>query len=369
MKYNGRFRGIFWLDASSRNALENSMIAISKLLLPDRIVDNPREGVKLVRRTLSDWADPWLLVFDNYDNPSYFRNIMHFFPSISGSTLFTSRSAASKELREVIEIVQIEKDEGQKLLLHSSHADAKDVDVIEKILARLEHLLLAIDQVRSYISKQRLRLVDFESEFGKRQRNFMKETPKIWQYSRALPGMEEESSLNLLTTWELSFEPLDVDMEYGGKLGDFLTLFAFLHPVSIREGLFQRGMVATSPMAIFKQNEAWSHDKFERAVICMQDHSLIQFSRQGGDEIVISLHSLVSDWLRLRLAKGALSTTLKMVASHLEIYVKSSELDYIQRQEALLGICRIASQETSDIVEFYLAFWRLLYGTRSAGRC
>ena len=191
----------------------------------------------------------------------------------------------------------------------------------------------------------------------------MKETPPISQYRRALPGMEKESSLIFFTTWELSIKVLDVDMEHGGELENILTLFAFLYPVSIREGLFRHdigdGKLAKSPMAIFEENGEWSHDKFERAVICMQDHSLIQFSRQREDEIVISLHSMVSEWLRLLLEKGALSTTLKTVASHLEIYLKSAEMDYIKRQEALLhidGICRIASGETCDIVDFYLAF-------------
>ena len=145
----------------------------------------------------------------------------------------------SKELGEVIELDRMEKDEGLELLLRSSPADSKDVAAAEKILERLEYLPLAIDQVRACTSKQQLNLVDFESGYERRKRSFMKETPRIWQYRRALPGTEEENSLNLLTTWELSFELLDADMDHGGKSGDVLTLFAFLHPVSIREGLFR----------------------------------------------------------------------------------------------------------------------------------
>ena len=370
MKANGIFRGIFWLDASSRNALESSMVGVSKQLWPDRIVNNAGEGVKLVRTTLSDWSHRWLLVFDNYDNPSDFANIRHFFPdSIFGCILITSRSGISKELGEAIELDQMEKDEGQKLLLHSSEdgADAKDAAVIEKILSRLEYLPLAIDQVRAYISTRKLRLVDFEIEYERRKRNFMKETPPIWEYRRALPGMAEESSLNLLTTWELSFELLNVGMGDGGKLGDVLTLFAFLHPVSIREGLFRHnigdGRFAMSAMAIFEENGEWSRDKFEQAVIRMQEHSLIQFSRQQ-DEIVVSLHSMVSEWLRLRLEKSVLSTTLDMAASHLEIYLESAEFDFMKAQEALLhmdSIRRIATAENSDIIKFYLVFGRFYW--------
>ena len=67
-------------------------------------------------------------MFDNYDNPSDFPDIIHFFPDSScGSILITSRSAVSKELGEVSEVDQMEKDEGLELLLHSSQADAMDV--------------------------------------------------------------------------------------------------------------------------------------------------------------------------------------------------------------------------------------------------
>lgn len=47
MKQKGRFKGIFWLDASSRYALESSMLSVCKLLLPERLVGNPRDAVDL----------------------------------------------------------------------------------------------------------------------------------------------------------------------------------------------------------------------------------------------------------------------------------------------------------------------------------
>ena len=367
MKQNGRFRGIFWLDASSRNALESSMLAICKRLLPGRLVDNPRDGVSLVTTTLSDWMNPWMLVFDNLDNLEDFPDIVRFFPnSGSGCILITSRSASSKDLGEVIEIEQMEKDEGLELLLSGSQTVANDV-AAEKILARLEYLPLAIALVRAYLSKQKLSLVDFEEGYERRKANFMAETPRVWQYRRVLHG-NPETPLNLLTTWELSFKLLDDEMD-DGRLGDVLTLFAFLHPVGIREGLFRRDIgdpeLATSPMAMFEENGRWNHMKFEQAVICMEEHSLVRFSRQDGDELVLSLHSMVSEWLRLRLEKGRLLTSLKTAALHLGNYVESMNLEYIYRQEALLhvdSICRLVEGESEieyasdNFLEIYNTF-------------
>ena len=119
-------------------------------------------------------------------------------------------------------------------------------------------------------------------------------------------------------------------------------------------------------MAIFEENGEWNHKKFEWAVIRMEEHSLVRFSRDRGDELVLSLHSMVSEWLRLRLEKGTLWTSLNVAALHLRNYAGSTELDYIYGQEALLlhmdSVCRIGEGESDsksasdDFLEIYDKF-------------
>lgn len=36
--------------------------------------------VEAVRDTLERWNEPWLLIFDNYDDPNSFPNIQRFMP-------------------------------------------------------------------------------------------------------------------------------------------------------------------------------------------------------------------------------------------------------------------------------------------------
>jgi hypothetical protein len=104
-KKSGRFRAIFWLNASSRNTLYGSIETAVKQLLPDREFDNPDAAVSLVNDVLSGWSERWLLVFDNLDNPEDLPGIVSFFPpSHRGSILITSRHAGSKELGQSIEI-------------------------------------------------------------------------------------------------------------------------------------------------------------------------------------------------------------------------------------------------------------------------
>jgi len=63
MKDSGRFRALFWLDASSRNTLYSSMEAAAKQLIPDRVIDSGDAAVGLVNDVLSRWRERWLLVF------------------------------------------------------------------------------------------------------------------------------------------------------------------------------------------------------------------------------------------------------------------------------------------------------------------
>ena len=63
------FKGIFWIDATSRTTALKSFEAISRrILLPSQI---PQQDavVECVKEKLAEWSEPWLLVFDNYDNP------------------------------------------------------------------------------------------------------------------------------------------------------------------------------------------------------------------------------------------------------------------------------------------------------------
>jgi hypothetical protein len=65
----------------------------------------------------------------------------------------------------------------------------------------------------------------------------LKHTPQLSQYRRSLNRAERETSLNVFTTWELSFQQL-TELESGELKGDLLTLFAFFDSNDISEQLF-----------------------------------------------------------------------------------------------------------------------------------
>ena len=131
-------------------------------------------------------------------------------------------------------------------------------------------------------------------------------------------------SLILWTTWEMSLQLLDVGEEHKQELQDVLTLFAFFHPIGISETLFSGADVATSLMTICWDNGRWNHMKFECVVVQMQEKSLIQFSCRNANEIVVSLHPMVAEWLCMRCEKDLLWTFLKTATSHPENYLNST---------------------------------------------
>jgi tetratricopeptide (TPR) repeat protein len=370
MKDERRLRAIFWLDASSRNTLYSSMETAAKQLLPDRVFNNPDAAVALVNDVLSSWSERWLLVFDNLDNPEDLPGIHGFFPASScGSILITSRHAGSKGLGQSIELDRMERKEGLQLLLRSSVVDPDDPDELEaaeQILSLLGNLPLAIDQARAYISKRQLRLKAFVTEYEIRKRSVMQETPQFWQYRRMLPSEEKETSLSLLTTWEMSLQFLGVG-EHAAELEKVITLFAFFNPVNISERLFSSdaddGNLTTSPMSIFKDDGHWNHLKFEDAIVEMQELSLLQFSHCNEDEITVSLHSLVSEWLRMRLDKGSLPTFLSIAISHLKCYLDSiGHSDHKTREEGLAHLETISRGVESYNLGDHILEARITFG-------
>jgi tetratricopeptide (TPR) repeat protein len=336
MKESGKFRAIFWLDASSLQALYQEMEIIAKLLSPGRQFDDPEASVTFVRDILSGWSDRWLMVFDNLDNPSDLQDIDDFFPdSCHGSILVTSRYAGTKRLGQAIELDQMVEKEALQLLLGPSGLRTDDT-AAKEVLRRLGYLPLAIDQAGAYILKRGLRPKEFLDEFERRKYGIMKETPSYWHYRSTLPD-QDKAPLSLLTTWEMSLSLLRMDEEHTATLEDVLTLFAFFHPVSISEKVFSSSLVVTpSAMSIFHVNSNWDHMKFEEAIVRMQQLSLLQFSRLNESEIAVSLHTMVSEWLRIRQQASSRCTFLATAIFHLANYLDSTERnDYATRQEAL----------------------------------
>ena len=86
------YRGIFWLDATSKASVERSFEEIAEVLNKPaiRLLEDTEGKVTFVLDTIQDWNERWLVVYDNYDRPDIFHDIRKFIPQSESIYVITS---------------------------------------------------------------------------------------------------------------------------------------------------------------------------------------------------------------------------------------------------------------------------------------
>ncbi|KAH0536108.1 hypothetical protein FGG08_006994 [Glutinoglossum americanum] len=302
-----QYQGIFWIDASSPGTARRGFETIAeKVSGPGRVFGNSESKIAFVKDTLGSWGKPWIIVFDNYDNPSEFKNISSYFPQgRSGAILFTSRHSESARLGIVIRVTQMTEEEGTELLLRQSRLERNSDNTIDgrKIVRKLGYLPLAIDQAGAYINARELPLWRFIKHYDERKEVVLKHTPLLWEYRKRLGEDKDEMSLNVFTTWELSFRQVGKNEDERAMICHFLTLSAFFDATKIGENLFRRLASASEPpqwVGLFTSEGVWDGYKYQDILVELRKLSLLQSLDTGTEETRFSLHPLVVEWLKLR---------------------------------------------------------------------
>ncbi|TVY52500.1 Nephrocystin-3 [Lachnellula cervina] len=314
-----RFQSIFWVEANSESTVKKSFATIAqKIKAPDENVSD-EVAISYVLDKIGEWPDPWLMIFDNYDDVVNFENIQDFIPNgEDGRILITSRHSDSMYLatdaESAIDLLGLVEPEALELLFELS--GEKETEALiphcQTIVQRLACHPLAIAQAGSYIKSRKIPLHQFIDEFNRRKKQILEHTPQLTQYRRRLDDSERETSLNVFTTWELSFEQL-LCSSSGQNQSSLLTLFAFFDGKDISEQLFstyceeaQRApkhyLWPVPYFVIYLNDESkWSPDEFCDSLVNLTSLSLLQSWSRGEDDFChCSLHPLVQDWIRLR---------------------------------------------------------------------
>lgn len=86
------YRGIFWVNASSKAAATQSFESIAAELnrAASTSLENAEAKIRFVVNVLEHWDERWMLVFDNYDNPHGFSDVEQFIPSSTCSVIVHS---------------------------------------------------------------------------------------------------------------------------------------------------------------------------------------------------------------------------------------------------------------------------------------
>jgi tetratricopeptide (TPR) repeat protein len=305
----GMFTGVFWIDASDPNTVTQSFITIAEgLSLTKQDLADADASVQLVVSTIGAWTTPWLIIFDNYDQPAAFKDkiISEYFPREScGAILFTSRHAAATRLGHKIIVTSMPEDEGLDLLLLRAGQNKSEENIREgeKIAQRLGYLALAIDQAGAYLSSRSLELHLFMDEYNNRQQKILEETPDIWEYRKKLNSAEAETSLSVFTTWEMSFDQIGTGGHNKREREHLLTLSAFFDNRDICEGFFRTHFELKHPewMQIFIAESDWDKYEFRDILADLLNLSLVQSVVTDTAGTRFSLHPLIQDWVKLRI--------------------------------------------------------------------
>ena len=178
--------------------------------------------------------------------------------------------------------------------------------------------------------------------YKRRKKITLESTPQLSQYRKRLGNAEEETSLNVFTTWELSFQQLQSEVSENNVKAKLLTLLAFFDEKDISEQLFagfstnqeqisESGKLLIWLKAFGKTEGQWDSDFFEDVLIRLRDSSLLQAFARGLDGFChASLHPLIKDWIRLRTDKSLAKKNTYMAATLVtEILLNSWQKEHL----------------------------------------
>lgn len=210
-KENG-IEAIFWVDTSSAHTVKKSFKTIAEATKrPHEHV--PDDATEIILSKFGNWPRPWIMVFDNYDDVQGFDDIGDMIPSAAnGCVLVTSRNTESSQLASTadssIELLGLSEKDTLEVLFNSAKQKANEqvLEHAKKIVQRLVYHSFAITQAGSYIRQKKIHMDQFLGHYETHRANILRHTPQLTRYRRRLTESEKETSLNVFTTWELSYD-------------------------------------------------------------------------------------------------------------------------------------------------------------------
>ncbi|KAJ5520025.1 hypothetical protein N7463_000478 [Penicillium fimorum] len=237
---SGSHTSIFWLNAASEAELKESFQSTARLIFD---VQDPRfletkDVIGHVHHWLSDLSNTgWLLIFDNYDDPSLFDINVYFPPASHGSIIVTTR--CQDRIGGIVMHIKPLHDigDGLKILQTRSKRENAQSDLYAKKLAeRLAGLPLALATAGTYLQRSHLSFEDYLEEYEKR-----------WNIGPS--NLQEYRERTLYTTWDLSYARLKTEDPNAAKL---LKLLAYFDNQNLWYGLFHDGLTEASPKRLTK---------------------------------------------------------------------------------------------------------------------
>ncbi|MDI1492841.1 MAG: hypothetical protein OHK93_004624 [Ramalina farinacea] len=302
------FKTIIWIDASSKEKItaEYSLLLnrLSGNTPPSPDIDQASD----FQQRLEDWPEPFLLVFDGCDRPAALQEMKLRLPTNPKCvTLCTSRFLNPDQLGRVISVPPMSNGEAYDLLSWRCLAEVSEESMAKasQITEELGHMPLAVDQAASYIKASRLPLTSFLEAYESKKDAILRRFPNILESLNCDTGDEQRSSLSVYATWELTYRAFirHVDDSPDVRLLlSFLASFQYENiPESVCRSFAQSSENHPSWASSFIVDGQWDSGKYHDFAARLAANSLITGIGFEDDDMTVSLHPLVQEWIRHQL--------------------------------------------------------------------
>ncbi|KAH8813778.1 hypothetical protein DL96DRAFT_1535379 [Flagelloscypha sp. PMI_526] len=282
-----QFSEVFFVDASDKLTLENSLKAIA-------CTSSAQPSIDDALRLLRTQHDNWLLFLDNADDPT-----LDLWPYVSwahGNVLITTRN---REVRSHapkcnIWVDRLEKEDAVELLLRGVDVEEsfKTQELALKIVQELGYLALAVNQARAFLAKGLCTLDEYFPLYSQNRQKLLED--KSIQST-------DNYKYSVYTTWTISFNKLSSDAAL------LLQLLSYMHHESIPCRIFEKAwkafekqeVDAVPPTAVrflsgfTAVDSTWDVFRFRKLIGEILSLSLLEFDIVNYS---ISLHPLVQQW-------------------------------------------------------------------------
>ncbi|KAJ5611988.1 TPR repeat protein [Penicillium lagena] len=285
----GSYSSVFWLNAVSEAALKDSFRSIASLIFD---VEEPGglEDKEIVRRVHQWLCNPkntgWLLIFDNYDDPTQFRIDHYYPPACHGAIVVTSRrpdhvSGTSLHIKPFQNV----EDSLAILQTRSKRENVQSDPYAMRLAERLAGLPLALATAGTYLRRSTFTFERYLQEYEKR-----------WNISPRRPlQLQEYQDSTLYTTWDLSYSRLEKEDPDAAKT---LKLLAYFDNQILWYGLFYAGLTDSSPEWL---REVITDDvNFNEVMGALAEYFFLDSHQTSGSW---SMHNCVHDWTLAALNK------------------------------------------------------------------
>ncbi|MCJ1277133.1 hypothetical protein MMC21_004943 [Puttea exsequens] len=293
-----RYWGVFWIDASTIDTIQRCFAQIALVLQVDKDIDS-------VRRVLVNAPQPWLLIFDNADDPNLPLTL--YFPAGDrGDIVITSRNPECRQYNTVgsQEIGRMSYDDAEALLSKTAYVNIAPSDSLKKearkVVEALGCLALAVAQAGAYIRETLCSLEQYLQLYQRRQEELMGYFPK---------HTGTDYRYTVYTTWQVSLDMIesmhDATSNYALEL---LKLLCFYHHDQIPVIMFYNVWHNSKEDQTAPGSSIWPkstsdfldyRQSVQESAILLASFSLIT----RDSDISLSLHPLVHDWCQDRMSE------------------------------------------------------------------